>query len=327
MGNPLGDKTPDLNKDDVQARRILSLAIFLTNRNVPTSTDEVAGRFYPDISAASADRTFRRDREHLAACGLVVRSCEMKDGSRGWRVDPDSSYASPRGLSPVDAATIAIACRPLVSDPSFVFHDELRMALAKIDRSFSDRPVVSGPRDASATSRTVGALARAFVRRHPVDVTYRDSKGSTSERRLCVYGFFGLRGRTYAVALRTDGDEHTVHSYRVDRFLGVTPKPSMTYDIPEDFFVEDHIGLPFQLGHVVGTARFEVDRATEATLRRTVGTAGSWEHEADSLVWSVEMSDVDAAASWAVAQAIRPIGPPALVERWTSCLEGVIAHV
>ncbi|MCI1665824.1 MAG: WYL domain-containing protein [Atopobiaceae bacterium] len=317
------DEEPRLNGDEAQSRRLLSIAIFFQNANGPVTSDEVAARFYGPKPSATIERSFNRDRKRLALCGLVIT--DVGHGSdHAWAVDKDASYLGGSSLSDEDAAVLEVACRPLVSDPSFVYRDELRLALAKVDRCFSGTRFRES-RGTSRLDRRSEALVASFTSRTPVDVTYRDARGREGKRRLRVYGFFGLRGRNYVVAARMDADGSTssIRDYRCDRFSSVTPVKDQTYEIPEDFFVEDHIFLPFQIGPTTTQACFLVAPEDEARVRGEACGWGSWTKEGDAIIWRVDVSSVDIAASWAIAEAIRPLSPVELVDTWTRALEGV----
>ena len=56
-------------------------------------------------------------------------------------------------------------------------------------------------------------------------------------------------------------------------------------------------------------------------------TISSFEQVGSGTVWAVDVSDVSAAASWAVAMGIRPIAPEPLVAAWRGILEGVTHDV
>lgn len=50
------------------------------------------------------------------------------------------------------------------------------------------------------------------------------------------------------------------------------------------------------------------------------------EHSSVSLLWRVEISNIEDAAAWAIAEDVVPVSPQELVAAWRSQLEGVVAY-
>lgn len=320
----------EITRDDERARRICSLALEFMNAPSPIPSSDIARAHYPDLSPDSFRRAFARDREMLAACGVVVRDQRADSGEALWEADGERSFARGPEISPTDAAALEVSCRPLADDPSFPLAGELRFALGKLARAFSESLSV-GRAAGSGATRELGVLRRCLTERVAAEVRYVDARGIESERRIAPYAFFSLRGTLYLVAaqlgeggLVREGSERT---YRVERFSNAAPLPRCPYDIPPDFSVEDYRRLPFQMGPAVGTATFEVAPEREEALRRSTGGQGTFDKAHGAILWSVEMSDIRAAASWAVSMGIVPREPSELVGAWRSVLEGVLSDV
>lgn len=313
--------------DDDRARRICSLALAFMNAPGPLPSSEVARRFYPELSADSFRRAFSRDRVLLAACG--IRVCEGPRRSEAtWTADEGTSFAGELTMGPAEAAVLEVACQPLLEDPEFPLAGDLRFALAKLTRTFA-YPVAPGTGITRAGSRAETAVRDALVRGRALAVTYTDAAGRTSERRLAPYGTFGLRGVTYLVAARLDGGspgDADVRTYRMDRISRASVLEGTEVQVPEGLSVATWRRLPFQLGEKVGTATFRVPRARAEELRRAAGGRGSFTERDGALLWEVDVSDVRAAASWAVAQGIEPVAPESLVTAERELLEGVVAR-
>ena len=130
----------ELTRDDERARRICSLALDFMNATGPLSSSDIARTHYPELSSDSFRRAFSRDREMLAACGVVVRDRKGPSGESLWEADDERSFARGAELSPTDAAALEVSCRPLVEDPSFPLADSLRYALAKLAAKYK-KPV------------------------------------------------------------------------------------------------------------------------------------------------------------------------------------------
>lgn len=316
-----------ITKDDERARRVCSLALSFMNSSVPLTSSEVARRFYPDLSPDSFRRAFSRDRVLLAACGLVVRPVPTAARESAWAADRDGSFAGDPGIDARGAEVLETACRPLLDDPEFPLSEDLRFALAKLTRTFA-YPAAVPSEPSSPQPRAAGALRDALVRGRGAHIGYTTADGRSVERDVAPYALFCLRGLTYLVAatLGEGGEavEGETRTYRVDRMDDARVLEGVATSVPADFSVDDWRRLPFQLGEAVGTAAFEVPAAREADVRRAAGHAGTFSAGADGTVWEVEVSDLGAAASWAVAQGIVPLRPQGLVEAWRETLEGEV---
>lgn len=312
-----------LTRDDERARRICSLALDFMNAETPLPSSDVARAHYPGLSPDSFRKAFSRDRTMLAACGIVIVERKCAGDESLWEADGERSFARGAELSPTDAAALELACRPLVDDGTFPLADELRFALAKLSRAFSEELVAERSRVVQP-SRTLDTLRSCLTERTAARVTYQNARGERTERTLAPYGFFGLRGALYLVAAQLDEKDDDLRTFRVDRFVDARPLKGTTYSVPEDFSVEDWRRLPFQMGPTTLDARFAVPDEREADLRRAAGAQGLFSRSEEGLVWTVPASDAEAAASWAIAMGIRPVEPECLVEAWKRALEGVL---
>lgn len=316
-----------LTRDDERARRICSLAIGFMNASSPVPSSAIARDFYPGLSADSFRRAFSRDRAALAACGVLVEETRAAGGESSWSADA-GSFAQGAELAPLEAAALDMACQPLLEDPGFPLTDELRLALAKLTRAFAEEAVVSSA--ARGETRAFATLRSCLLDRRAARISYTDARGRSSERVIAPYGLFELRGERYLVAGRVGEDGRVAdggtRTYRLDRVGAAEELPGVAFDIPRDFSVDDWRRLPFQMGERSLTAVFDVPPEREDDLRRAARGQGELSRDADGrLVWTVWASSADDAASWAVAQGIRPVGPVGLVRSWRRVLEGVLA--
>ena len=312
-----------VTKDDERARRICSLALEFMNARAPLTSSEVARGFYPSLSPDSFRKSFSRDRAVLAACGLRVVELSRGGGETSWGIDERSSYAEGIELEPRDAAALEISCQALLADPTFPLADDLRLALAKVARTFADVPALSAP-SGGREAPALAPIRRSLVEGLCVDVAYVDAHGTASRRRLAPYGLFGLRGSLYLVA-GTPG-EKTPRTYRLDRFVEAEVVEGSPCAIPEGFSVLDWKRLPFQLGPTLQDAVFEVPEERCDAVREASQGQGSFAREGDTVLWTVGACDLDAAASWAVSQEIVPVAPTELVGAWESILKGAIGN-
>ena len=310
-------------EDERRAERAATLATFLMGARYPVGTAAIYERFYAELGDANRRKTFSRDRELLASAGVLVRDAGWRDGEKAWEIDADASFANAAELSPLEAIALDVACQPLLEDHGFTHGEALRHALAKIDRTFGDpdQAVRTSPAERSRASQIVlDCIDRARV----VNVTYRDAKGTVSKRDFAPYGTFPCRGRGYVVGdfivEGEDGATARRRTLRLDRIESAR-ETAQAAAVPEGFDIADYLLLPFQIGPTTCTARFFVPENRREALSASCLRSGTVAIGKKGTEWMVDVSDVDDAAGWAVAQAIRPLEPAELVESWKKCLK------
>lgn len=310
-------------EDERRAERAATLATFLMGARYPVGTAAIYERFYAELGDANRRKTFSRDRELLASAGVLVRDAGWRDGEKAWEIDADASFANAAELSALEAIALDVACQPLLEDHGFTHGEALRHALAKIDRTFGDpdQAVRTSPAERSRASQTV---LSCIDRGHVVNVTYRDAKGTVSKRDFAPYGTFPCRGRGYVVGdFIEEGEGGTAtrrRTLRLDRIESARETAQSTV-VPEGFDIADYLLLPFQIGPTTCTARFFVPENRREALSTSCLQSGAVTNGKKGAEWTVDVSDVDDAARWAVAQAIRPMEPSELVESWKKCLK------
>ena len=310
-------------EDERRAERAATLATFLMGARYPVGTAAIYERFYAELGEANRRKTFSRDRELLASAGVLVRDAGWSDGEKAWEIDADASFANAAELSALEAIALDVACQPLLEDHGFTHGEALRHALAKIDRTFGDpdQAVRTSPAERSRASQTV---LSCIDRGHVVNVTYRDAKGTVSKRDFAPYGTFPCRGRGYVVGdfiEESEGGTATKRrTLRLDRIESARETSRATV-VPEGFDIADYLLLPFQIGPTTCTARFFVPENRREALSTSCLQSGAVTNGKKGAERTVDVSDVDDAARWAVAQAIRPLEPAELVESWKKCLK------
>lgn len=310
-----------LTKDDEQARRLCALAVAFSNAPGPISSGEVHAGYYQELSDDSFRRKFSRDREKLVECGLTVRQAGERDGDALWQADA-SSFANSSALSEADALLLDVLCSPLASDPTFARRAELRLALAKIDHAFGTLGAARIDPAAQAGAPALPTMLGCMERGRLARIAYQDAHGTKSERTVAPYGHFSLRGNTYFVCAQagddgTVADPHDTRTLRLDRVLSAK-ETNARFGVPEDFSIEDHILLPFQIGPSTCEALLDegtdVDSDLRAQLARRATSAGEGR-------WRVSASDVAGLASWAIAAGMMPVEPTEAVSEWRALLE------
>ncbi|MCI1666514.1 MAG: WYL domain-containing protein [Olsenella sp.] len=321
----------EISKDDEQARRIASLALaFMSSETIRDET--IWRQFYPNLSKADSYRTaFRRDRAALTECGITVSRVDGPETL--WRVD-SASFVESTELSEEDAMALDVACLPLVDDQDFPYGSELRIALSKIDDAFDCPALISLPAEERVPSRQLAILQDCSLLGVAARIDYTRADGVSVERLVAPYGFFGMRGHLYLVAPAIDGNGRVIdgstRTYRIDRVRRASKVAGTTFEVPEDFDARDWQKLPFQLGPAVCEASFAVParRIREfSQVSQGKGTIRLPDGEATApATWLVEVSSVEDAASWAIAEDVTPLSPPELVAAWRERLGGVISH-
>lgn len=317
----------ELDADEGQARRLLTLAIVFMNSQAPLSMTTIGSEVYPGLGEDALRKAFKRDREALAGFGVVIRKAAASDGRQLWTTDDTLSFDDTPGIPLEDALAIDLICQPLLADPSFPQRDELRFALAKIDTAFGGPSLpCRGP--ALRDERVVSTVRSALSSAHAVRMSYTNSQGMTSERVMTPWGLFGLRGQLYLVGpLVREGAvvEDSVRVYNCSRIGRAQEVPGSTYPPPADFAVEDYRRLPFQLGDLTTSCRLFVPQDRAGDFARTSMGRGETSVVEGGMVWSVMAGDLTAVAHWAVAEGLVPLFPEELVVAWRSLLEEAIA--
>ncbi len=319
-----GDDYREPNEDDKAARRVLSVAITFINATRPLTVSEVKRDLYAELGDGAFRKAFVRDRERLSAAGLVLRNGPRIDNETTWETDEESSFARESLLTRQDALTLDLLLLPLASDPSFPYGRDLRMALTKIDRSFDGSSTVSIPSAARQRDTRLTSVEECLARRQVIRMTYERADGTVTNREVAPYGLFSLNSNNYLIAARIDDDEvQDPHTYNLSRIQRMQVVRRRTYEVPDDFDIRDFIRLPFQIGATSGTAEFEIPADVLREVRPRVAGHGTWVRHGDSARFITDYSDIDSAASWAVAEGAIPVSPRELVDAWREVLSGM----
>ena len=318
------DDFQEPTEDDKAARRILSVAIAFINATRPLSTTEVKRDLYCDLSDDAFRKAFVRDRERLAAAGLVLRKGPRVDNEVTWETDEESSFARESLITRQDALTLDLLLLPLATDPSFPYARDLRMALSKIDRSFDGSSTVSIPAAARQRDTRLTNVEECLAKRQVIRMTYQRADGTITDRDVAPYGLFSLNSNNYLVAARIeDGKLTDPHTYNLSRVHRIEVVKRKTFEVPDDFDVRDFIRLPFQIGPTTVTAEFVIPSDVLREVRPRVAGHGVWTRHGDDARFVADCSDISVAASWAVAEGAIPVSPRALVEAWRELLSGM----
>lgn len=329
-GHEVARNTLGLSEDERRAQRACELAAFFMNALAPQPTSAVYERFYAELEPANQRKTFGRDRELLASLGVVIADAGWGDGEKLWRVDEEASFASGVELGALEAIALDVACQPLLADGGFAHGEALRHALAKIDRTFGDADQAVET-SAPERGRAVKALLDCAQQGKVALVTYRDAQGHQTKREFAPYGTFSCRNKGYVVGDFLEDGGAARRTLRLDRVAQARPT-ARAFRAPDDFCIDDYLLLPFQIGKTTCRAAFLVPGQQQEALRAASLGKGRFRRSGDNgaegnLTWSVEVSSVDDAACWAVAQGIAPLSPSELVDAWRACLDSSLKGI
>ncbi|MBQ9058531.1 MAG: WYL domain-containing protein [Atopobiaceae bacterium] len=319
------------NEDSLRARKLTQLALQFMNTSYPLPSDRIWHDHYPEHeNRKSFTKAFARDREGLASCGIYIKG-KRRGSSWEWFVDTARSFVGDASLSAADAYLLEYVCSPMIGDSHFPYAQELASALAKVNNCFGSnfplpkREVVPFNKDDKAK---LTSIQQALAQRCVCRVSYTNAQNVSSKRDLCCYGIFNLRNNTYIVAapMLDSGcpDNTHIKTYRLSRMHSVKLDETRHYVIPDDFYTSDYIMLPFQIGSAQETARFVVDPEQAPAFERRFSRYGSFAHKDRLLIWTVDVADFAACASWAIAHCLIPLEPSCLCDMWHARLEEVL---
>lgn len=313
--------------------RLLNLALYLADARVPVTADrirtDVAG--YPaEQDQAAFLRMFERDKDQLRSAGFLIEG----DEAGRYTLDRAQTFAAPIELTAEETAAIRTTAVAMLSDPSFPYPDDLRLALAKISSGVDTSAVSAAARladeEPAHQGEVVAALSAASTRGKRASFEYTNSYGNAAPHAVEPYGLFLHDGRWYLVGRDVARDE--VRTYAVARIDGLaieTARPATPdFARPEDFDVRSFVRLPFQYG--------PTDAEFEAELR--FDAASTWRAETLAAGHGTLTDAGDCELSWRVSAAsserlvrfvmengpgIRAVAPPLVSARLREGLEEV----
>lgn len=314
------DDNVELSARDERARRLAGLALTFSEGGRPVPSAKLREAFYPDLTDVAFNKALKRDLAALAESGLVVDNLAGRGEDGLWQAR-EGSFVGELALSGEEAALIDLACAPLLDDPSFAWRDELRLALAKVDDSFSGTfPAPVAKR--SGQDPIMATLLACETGHLAVEIGYTRADGSSTRRVVAPYGHYPLLGRVYFVGPRLDAEEGAEpHTYRFDRISSARALPHQPFSLPEDFDVAAWVRLPFQLGPSKATCAFLVPDSAGPGAREALDRFGSLVQDGRGrTTWRVGAHDVALAARWAAGEGLLPLSPPSLVDEWRKVL-------
>ena len=289
------------------------------------SAATIRERYYKDVTDASFHKTFKRDRQALELQGIYL--LERNQGpAKMWSLDTTRTFASATLVSPAETRQLAAMLRPLVTDPANPCPHDLGCAISRM--SLGTGSVASGASQAhmDCDPAIVAEVAAAIHLRRPVLLSYQSlADKQPVQRELHGWGLFALGGSMYVVGARgRAGQPDAIRTYNLARAVAARVASDATsYEIPEDFSVEDWRLLPFEIGtQPACLATMYVPRTQAPAFLEAARKRGEIiRKQGGSIEWNVMVRDTMAAARWAIEVGIIPLSPSALVETWESLIK------
>lgn len=223
-----------------KSERIVNLVVCLmSTRQYVTATylrQNVVGYTDADQTEDSFKRMLERDKADLREMGIPIETGRNRDGSEGYRIDPEQ-YALPDiTLDRAEAAAVAAAAA-VWHEPSVaaVFQTAvLKLQAAGIDVASDDEIGVThgGSKRSVGDERTITALLSAIDAGRPVTFTHRTIRGH-KKRTLEPWGIVADRGRWYVTGHDRDRDD--IRTFRISRVVDVKAfDDAGTVSVPTD---------------------------------------------------------------------------------------------
>lgn len=275
-----------------------------------------------------------RDKKELEKLGFFINYDTYKEE---YTVDKAASYTVPINLSDAQATMLRYACCSLLDDPSYIFKEDLRMALIKISNEvdapdmlpFFSKSKAAPSKSSKSSKSSKGAksdfssIYHAISQRKIITFEYVDAKGNSSTRTVEPLGVYALDKHFYLVAYDTNRQDK--RHFRFDRISNVSQSKNditHTFEV-ENFDIEEHILLPFQIGSENFEASIVINANNAWRAERVANRHGKLEKQHDgSYIWTIQANNTEALASWCIASgsAFVPKSPEKLCKAYKQYL-------
>jgi len=308
-----------------KSERLLNLVSFLLKVRRPAGIAEIKARVdgYRDSEASpsSIDRSFERDKASLRELGIPIEYVEDRDSGRFGYVIPRDAYFLPRiALTSDEAALLSAAGRFAMEGAAGPVSDALRSAVRKLQfdspRAGSVRGTAEerflfhrgGGEKPLADPDALRALTSAAMTRRTVRFRYYAMGADAVARRsVNPYGIGYSGGHWYLAGY--DRGRKGIRVFRIDRIRGevrrVHPDATLPeFDVPDDFRVEEHVGVPPWLfgeksKRTKVRIRFDADVAFMVRMRPDPGDKWHTEKDGSGTLTRV-VTNPDALLNWAL---------------------------
>lgn len=329
--------------------RLLNLVSFLLKSRRPVGLEEIrtsvmgyepAGRTPPTV-----ERLFERDKATLRELGVPLKFLgENEPGGPGY-VIPRNVYFLPNiQLSSSEAAILATASRFALTGAAGPVSDALKAALRKLQfdspipgriRQTAEEHFLFHRREATADAgeqAKLRELTAAVLARRAVRFTYYAIGQDRVARRVMEpYGIGFADGHWYLVG--RDRGRKAIRVFRVDRIRDAVKRvhpdaARAEFEVPRDFAVKDHIGVPpWLFGQTRRTAvcmKFDPEIAFMVRLRPVPGD--KWQrHKDGSVTLTRYATNLDALLNWVLGfgRHVEVLDPPEFRSRVIGTLRAI----
>lgn len=322
-----GNSEPSFDKT---AQRILNLFFVLNSSPEPLTTEQIvldSDLGYGSGNIDSDKRKFRRDRDKLLERGILIKEVRpagaQETEESSWTIDREHTFAAGGLITADDADILLNAIDQTIAAGSSTFAAPLADIRSKIayltGRTTADEaPIRRSP--------TGDAVWSAFAERCALRFLYQNGRGEQKERTVCVYGMFEREGVAYFCGLDNATDD--IRTFRCDRIVRAW-RPSKAYAIPADFNLNDYLFFEFDFADrppVAATFSFAPQTQIDMINGLTRGR-GELAHTDSGWTWTVDVRDLEAAASFCMAHAMdgmRPMAPKSLKQAWNHLIERTV---
>jgi len=334
-----------------KGERLLNLVSFLLKSRRPVTPaeirDSVVGYRDEQLSASSMERRFSRDKAALRELGVPLKFIAEGDPEGSGYVIPRDTYFLPHlPLSTAEAAILAVAGRFALAGAAGPVSDALQSALRKLQfdanipgeiRETAEERFLFHPISAEGNKserENLRALTLAVLNRHAVRFSYYAIGQDRVERRTVEpYGVGFSEGHWYLVG--HDRKRKEIRVFRADRIRGEVRRVhedagSPEFEVPADFRVQDHVGVPpWMYGKAAPVeVKVRLDADVAFMVRMRPAPDDRWEDQPDgSAILRRKASNPDALVSWVLGLGghARVIDPPEFRERVRRALRAMAA--
>jgi proteasome accessory factor B len=213
--------------------RLINLVAALLEARRPMTAEEIHERIagYDQAGHEAFRRAFERDKEALRAMGIPLELRPGPDGAQGYIIEKDSYYLPDPDLEPDELAALAVATETLAGrryDPAA--SGLLKLSVAHDPTTGSAPRVVAG-RDVAVGDPRLGAIYSALLERRPIEFSYTDAHGRTTQRRVEPWALNHRAGRWYVTGRDVSADGR--RTFKVTRMGATVAALEGSYEVPD----------------------------------------------------------------------------------------------
>lgn len=325
-----------------KAERIISLALFLVDRQTPYATyDDLIANVdgYQGLREGdpASKKLLERDITALKELGIFIERQEI-DKDIHLSIDRKRSFVDDVKLSPYEVLRLRLASIAPIHDPAFMFRDELKSAITKLSGFLGGTETLelSGSEDLSVIDEQERTLVKkidvARKAHKEIGFSYISSTGEKSMRVVRPYGLFAIGRDWYLIAF--DLGRNDIREFRVDRMDKLAQKNASLnpdFELPA-FDIRDYIDFPFKYGtekpfRVIYLLPRDISR--EPSYLWDKADVLRFDDMPDKLVMLADARSTELAARWAIeyAPGIVPVYPESVRSAFlTGLKEAEICH-